>query len=103
MDKIECTLNNPCAWETSAEKLLEAIKQFCEYIYEMSEIFIANPFDLIEIDMSKIPQNCYFMSEHYMDRGKMLRIVDKELKRDLYKFIEEHPDRAFRGEKHGNL
>lgn len=82
------------------EKLLEAIKQFSETLYEATEIFMGNPFDLIEIDMSKIPRNCFFISSHHINKGEMFKVNDGELKRSLYKFIEEFPDRVFRGEKY---
>lgn len=86
--------------EMSLDKLLEAIKQFDERIYEVTEIFFGNPFDLIKMDMSKIPRNCYFVSHYGIDEGKLYKVEDVELKRELYEFIEKHPDRAFRGRKY---
>ena len=85
--------------EHSMNNFLEAVEQFCEHIYEATEIFMGNPFDLIEMDWSKIPTNFYFISNHYIDKGNMFKIEDGELKRSLYEFIEKHPDRVFRGEK----
>ena len=82
------------------EKLLEAIKQLSETLYKTSEIFMGNPFDLIEMDMSKIPRNCFFVSSHHINKGEMFKVNDGELKRSLYEFIEEFPDRVFRGEKY---
>jgi hypothetical protein len=94
----ECTVNKASPLEVSAEKLLEAVKQFREHIYDATEIFMGNPFDLIEIDMSEIPSNCYFISENSVERNKMYHVTNDELKRALYKFfIEENPDRVFRG------
>lgn len=84
----------------SLDKLLEAIEQFNESIYKATNIFLGNPFDLIKIDMNKIPRNCYFISNHNLDLGKMYKVKEGELKRNLYKFIEEHPDRVFRGKKY---
>ena len=84
----------------SLDKLLEAVEQFNESIYKATNIFLGNPFDLIKIDMNKIPRNCYFISNHNLDLGKMYKVKEGELKRDLYKFIEEHPDRVFRGKKY---
>ena len=85
--------------KSDMDKLLKAVEQFCESIYETTEIFIGNPFDLIEIDMSEIPSNCFFISEPCIERGVMYRTKDDWLKRELYKFIEEYPDRVFRGKK----
>ena len=81
------------------DELLKAIEQFSEHIYEATSIFMGNPFDLIEIDMSEIPNNCYFISDNHIDKGTILQVKDGELKRSLYKFIEECPDRVFRGSK----
>lgn len=86
--------------EDNMKKLLEAIKQSLEILYETTEIFMGNPFDLIEIDMSKIPRNCFFVSSHHINKGEMFKVNDGELKRSLYEFIEEFPDRVFRGEKY---
>lgn len=96
----ECAVNKASPLEASVEKLLEAIKQFSDHIYEATVIFMGNPFDLIEIDMSKIPSNCYFISENSIERNKIYHITNDELKRELYKFfVEENPDRVFRGKK----
>lgn len=83
----------------SIDKFLEAVEQFCESIYKATEIFMGNPFDLIEMDLSKIPCNYYFVSDNCVDRGVMLYVKNDEFKRALYEFIEEHPDRVFRGNK----
>lgn len=95
----ECTVNKASPLEVSVEKLLEAVKQFSEHIYDATEIFMGNPFDLIEIDMSEIPSNCYFISENSVERNKMYHITDDYLKRELYNFIENYPDRVFKGKK----
>lgn len=95
----EYTVNKTSSLDISAEKLLEAVKQFREHIYEATEIFIGNPFDLIEIDMSKIPRNCYFISNNCVEKNKMYHVTDDELKRMLYDFIEKYPDRVFKGKQ----
>ena len=53
---------NESSLDISVEKFLEAVEQFSEHIYNVIEIFIGNPFGLIEIDMSEIPSNCYFIN-----------------------------------------
>ena len=84
----------------SMNKFLEAVEQFGEHIYESTEIFIGNPFDLLKIDMSEIPNNCYFISDINIDRNTMFKVKDSDFKRTLYEFIEENPDRVFRGKKY---
>ena len=95
----ECTINMASSLDVSIEKLLEAVKQFEEHIYEVTEIFMGNPFDLIEIDMSEIPNNCYFISDNCVERNKIYHVTNSELKRMLYDFIEKYPDRVFKGKK----
>lgn len=85
--------------ELNIDKFFEAVEQFKERIYETTTIFIGNPLDLIEMDMSEIPSNCYFISNSNMDRGEMYKVEGGDLKRSLYEFIEEFPDRVFQGKK----
>lgn len=79
------------------DRLLKAIEQFSETIYESTEILLGNPIDLIELDMSKIPCNCYLISDNHIEKGTLFKVEDGTLKRSLYEFIEECPDRVFRG------
>ena len=95
----EYTVNKASPLEVSVEKFLEAVEQFNEHIYHATEIFMGNPFDLIEIDMSEIPSNCYFISNNCVEKNKMYHVTDGELKRRLYDFIEKYPNRVFRGKK----
>ena len=83
----------------SLDKLLEAVEQFDKHMYEATEIFFGHPLDLIKLDMSKIPCNCYFVCHYGIDIGKLYKVEDGEIKRELYEFIKKHPDRAFRGKK----
>ena len=85
--------------DDSMNKFLEAIEQYCEVVYQATYIFLGNPLDLIELDLSEIPCNCYFISDNHIEKGSMFKIEDDSLKRDLYKFIEDYPDRVFRGKK----
>lgn len=95
----ECTLSRASNLEISAEKLLEAVNLFSEHIYDATEIFMGNPWDLIEIDMSEIPRHCYFISDNCVEKNKLYHVTDGELKRMLYDFIEKYPDKVFRGKK----
>ena len=88
-----------CDMDDGMNKFLEAVEQFCETIYQSTEILLANPLDLRELDLSDIPCNCYFISDSHFEKGKMLKIEDSLLKRDLSKLIEDFPERVFRGKK----
>ena len=85
--------------EDNMNKLLEAIQQFSETVYQSTEILLANPLDLMELDLAEIPCNCYFISDQHVENGTMYKVEDGDLKRNLYEFIEEFPDRVFRGKK----
>ena len=95
----ECAVNMASSLDISVEKFLEAVEQFSEHIYDATEIFMGNPFDLIEINMSEIPSNCYFISNDCVEKNKMYHVTDSELKRILYDFTSKYPDRVFRGKK----
>ena len=83
----------------SLDKLLEAVNQLNEDMYKITKIFLGHPLDLIKLDMSEIPCNCYFVCHYGIDIGKLYKVEDGEMKRELYEFIQKHPDRAFRGRK----
>ena len=85
--------------DISLDTILKVVEEFDKRIYEATQIFLANPVDLLKINMSVIPRNAVFISSFNMNEGTMAHVKDGELKRDLYKFIEEHPDRVFRGQK----
>ena len=95
----EYTVNKASHLEVSVEKFVEAVEQFSEHIHNATGIFMGNPADLIEIGMSGIPSNCYFISNDCAEKNKMYHVIDGELKRRLYDFIEKYPDRVFRGKK----
>lgn len=100
MDDYITSASSSLDLNMSLDKLLEAVEQFSESIYKATEIFFGNPFDLIKMDMNKISHNCYFICHYGIDKGKLYKVEDGELKRELYEFIERHPDRAFRGKKY---
>lgn len=85
--------------DISLDKILKVIEESDKRMYEATEIFLGNPYDLIQIDMLEIPRNCVFISSCYVPMGEFEHVKDGELKRDLYKFSKEHPDRVFRGQK----
>lgn len=76
-------------------------EQIEEMLYIMTNICLGNPFDLIEMDMTEISSDCYFISDAHIEKGTIFKVNDSELKRNLYEFIKEYPDRVFRGQKQG--
>lgn len=78
------------------DKLSQAVKKFVAH----TSVFIyANGYDIMELDMSKFGTDTYFISDMSIERGTAYMITDNELKEELYKFCEAHPDRIFRGTK----
>lgn len=76
----------------------ELIKAVGKFDLHTTNIFLGHPLDLLEMDMKQFPSNCYFISEHFTQRGQLLMVKDGELKEELYKFVKNSPDRVFRGE-----
>lgn len=95
----KCITNKTADVNISLDTILKVVEEVDKHIYEATQIFLANPVDLLKINMSVIPRNAVFISNFNMNEGTMAHVKDGELKRDLYKFIEEHPDRVFRGQK----
>jgi hypothetical protein len=82
--------------EEALNKFVEAVEKFR---LDCVKIFLGNPFDLIEMDMSEIPSDCYFISNQDVEKGKLLLVKDDMMKEELYKFAQMFPDRVFRGLK----
>lgn len=77
------------------DELLDTVKQIdlCT-----TNILFGHPEDLFKMDMKQIPSNCCFISNLDVKRGELLLIKDEELKKSLYEFAYNNPDRVFRGE-----
>ena len=84
--------------EVTINQLIEIIKQLSESIYEETLIFVGNPLFLVELDMYEFPSNCYFVSSPYVPKDRVYQ-PKGDWKRLWYEFIEEHPDKVFRGKK----
>ena len=78
------------------DELIKAVKKFDLHT---TQIFMGHPSDLFKIDMKQIPLDCYFISSLGAKPGELLMVKDGELKEELYRFVKNHPDRVFRGEK----
>ena len=48
--------------------------------------------------MKQFSKDNVFISEIKAERGKILLVKDEELKKELYEFAYNNPDRVFRGE-----
>ena len=84
--------------EVTINQLLEVIKQFNEFLYEETSIFVGNPLYLVELDMYEFPSNCYFVSSPYVPKDEIYE-ANGDWKRFWLEFIKEHPDKVFRGKK----
>ena len=85
--------------EDLLKDLLKSIESFGECLYQISNICLMHPEDLLQINMDEFPDTCFFISDHHMEKGKAFIVKDSELKRMLYEFCTEHPERVFRGRK----
>lgn len=81
------------------EKFKKAVDKFSEDMYQSTHIFICHPNTLLTINLNDFNSNIWFISHQYVDEGCVIEIKDDDMKRDLYKFCEEHQDRIFKGSK----
>lgn len=62
-----------------------------------TKIFFVHPLDLISMNMSEMPDNTIYISESNVERGNVYLIQDEELRKQLYAFAKQFPDRVSRG------
>lgn len=62
-------------------------------------VFLGHPSDLIKMNMSELPSDCYFISDCNVTQGELLMIKDEAIKEILYRFAKKYPDKVFRGVK----
>lgn len=104
LDDCEYGCDNPCkkakefcsSVGNKLDELLKAVKQFDLHT---TNILLAHPLDLTGMDMKQFSKDNIFISEIKAERGKILLVKDEELKKELYEFAYNNPDRVFRGEK----
>jgi hypothetical protein len=82
------------------EALKNSIVTLKEMDYANSVIILINPNDLLEFDMKDFSSDAYFVGKIEIETGTAYALKeDSELKRWMYDFAHEHPDRVLRGEK----
>ena len=96
--------DNPCEkaknfYKQVGNKLDELLKAAKKFDLHTTNIFLAHPLDLMARDMKQFPMDNIFISEIKAERGKILLVKDEELKKELYEFAYNNPDRVFWGEK----
>lgn len=64
-----------------------------------TKIFFVHPLDLISMNMSEMPDNTIYISDVNVERGNMYLVQDEELRKQLYIFAKQFPDRVSRGGK----
>ena len=104
LDDCEYGCDNPCEkakdfFDSVGKKLDELLKAVKQLDLHTTKIFLAYPLDLIAMDMKQFPRDYIFISEIKAKRGEILLVKDEELKKELYEFAYNNPDRVFRGEK----
>lgn len=104
LDDCEYGCDNPCEkakefYSSVGKKLDELLDVVKQFDLHTTKIFLAYPLDLIAMDMKQFPKDYIFISEIKARRGEILLVKDEELKKELYEFAYNNPDRVFRGEK----
>lgn len=62
-----------------------------------TKIFFVHPLDLISMNMSEMPDNTIYISDNNVKRGNIYLVHDEELRKQLYAFAKQFPDRVSRG------
>ena len=80
-----------------ARDVISAIKKF---VYDTAVIVLMNPNDLEEMSKSDFPDykfaHAHFVAERAIERGEIIMLhEDSDVKRTVYDFIKEHPDREW--------
>lgn len=64
-----------------------------------TKIFFVHPLDLINMNMSEMPDNTIYISDINVERNNIYLVQDEELRKQLYTFAKQFPDRVSRGGK----
>ena len=81
-----------------AKEVVNAIKKFN---YDTAVIVLMNPSDLAEMSKSDFPNDYKFAHAHFfgekaIERGTAIMLAeDSDVKRAMYDFIKEHPEREW--------
>ena len=62
-------------------------------------ICFAHTNTLLKLNMRDFYKDTYFISDLNCEENNIIRVKDKQLKKELYRFCCEHEDRVFQGEK----
>ena len=82
------------------DKILNDFVNLVENIdLKYTKIFFVHPLDLISMNMSEMPDNTIYISDDNVERGNMYLVQDEELRKQLYIFAKQFPDRVSRGGK----
>lgn len=90
------TQYNPNDFNMSLDEFVKLTEQID---VKFTRIFLANPLDLIEIDMKELSKDMLFISDVNVDKGTIMLVKDETLRNAFYQFAKQFPDRVFRGEK----
>lgn len=64
-----------------------------------TKIFFVHPLDLISMNMSEMPDDTIYISDSNVERNNIYLVQDEELRKQLYAFTKQFPDRVSRGGK----
>lgn len=64
-----------------------------------TKIFFVHPLDLISMNTSEMPDDTIYISDSNVERNNIYLVQDEELRKQLYAFAKQFPDRVSRGGK----
>ena len=82
------------------DKVLNDFVKLVEDIdLKYTKIFFVHPLDLINMNMGDIADDTIYISNIDVKRGNIYLVQDEELRKQLYTFAKQFPDRVSRGGK----
>ena len=84
------------------DDLQKSIENLSKTMYNATKIFLANPNTILKLNLNEIPNSVWFISNINVKEEELSLVINEDLKKELYRFCEENPDRFFRGEKELN-
>ncbi|MBQ3513449.1 MAG: hypothetical protein IJA32_06580 [Lachnospiraceae bacterium] len=82
--------------------IIKAIEKLEENLYQTTQIVFINSEDFLigeSVDLNDFPNNIFFICDPNVQKGTVIVLKDGPLKKEMYNFCREHPDRIIRGKK----
>lgn len=80
-------------------ELKKSVERMKELAYQAAIIIYIHPDTLKQFNLSEFEDNVYFIEEPLLNQGDAMTINDESLKREVYNWCVNNPDKVVRGKK----